>query len=175
MNWWHLKDKSEKVVGDKNKTNNIIMVKIVTPEGMKKIKDELEHRRTTVRQGIANAIKEAKEQGDLSENAEYSEAKRQQAENEARIAELEYMFKESKVATYDKASGVVQMGSSVKVKWNGSEMEFQIVGSNEANPGEFKISNESPMGKAFMSHKKGDKVEVNTPGGEVKYTILDVK
>lgn len=151
------------------------MAKIITPEGMKKIKDELLLRKITMRQDIANAIKEAKEQGDLSENAEYSEAKRQQAENEARIAELEYMLKESTVATFDKASGVVQMGSFVKVKWNGDEMEFQIVGSNEANPGEFKISNESPMGKAFMGHKKGDKVEVDTPGGKVKYTILDVK
>lgn len=150
------------------------MAKFVTAEGFKKIKDELEHRRTTIRQSIANAIKEAKEQGDLSENAEYSEAKRQQAENEARVAELEFMLKEVQVAAYDKSAGVVQMGSRVKVKWNGDEMEFQIVGSNEADPVEFKISNESPMGKAFMSHKKGDKVEVDTPSGKIKYTILDV-
>ncbi|MFA5300845.1 MAG: transcription elongation factor GreA [Lutibacter sp.] len=151
------------------------MAKFVTEEGMRKIKEELEHRRTTIRQNIANAIKEAKEQGDLSENAEYSEAKRQQAENEARVAELEYMFKEVKVVKHDENSQVVQMGSTVKVKWNGDEMDFQIVGSNEASPAEFKISNESPMGKAFMSHTKGDKVEVDTPGGKVKYTILDVK
>jgi transcription elongation factor GreA len=151
------------------------MAKFVTEEGMKKIKEELSQRKTTIRQGIANAIKEAKEQGDLSENAEYSEAKRQQAENEARIAELEYALKESTVVSYTKGSDVVQMGSQVKVKWNGSEMDFQIVGSNESNPLEFKISNESPMGKAFMSHKKGDKVDVDTPSGKIKYTILDVK
>ena len=151
------------------------MAKFVTEEGLKKIKDELSERRITIRQNIASAIKEAKEQGDLSENAEYSEAKRQQAENEARIAELEFMLKEARVVTYDRASGVVQMGSKVKVKWNGDEMDFQIVGSNEADPGEFKISNESPMGKAFMSHKKGDKVEVDTPGGKMKYTILEIK
>jgi transcription elongation factor GreA len=151
------------------------MTKFITEEGLKKIKDELEHRKTTIRQGIANAIKEAKEQGDLSENAEYSAAKAQQGENEAKIAELEFMLKESKVATYDKNLGVVQLGSRVSVKFNGSEMEFQIVGSNEANPGELKISNESPMGKAFMAKKKGDKVDVTTPGGVVKYTILDVK
>ena len=126
-------------------------------------------------QGIAGAIKEAKEQGDLSENAEYSAAKGQQAENEAKIAELEFMLKESKVVTYDKNLGVVQMGSKVSVKFNGSEMEFQIVGSNEASPAELKISNESPMGKAFMGKKKGDKVDVTTPGGVVKYVILDVK
>jgi len=152
------------------------MSKFITEEGLKKIKEELNRRKTEIRQEIANAIKEAKEQGDLSENAEYSEAKHQQAENEARIAELEYALKESTVVSYNKSNeGIVQMGSSVRVKFNGSEMEFQIVGSNEANPSEFKISNESPMGKAFMSHAKGDKVEVDTPGGKVKYTILDVK
>jgi len=151
------------------------MKKFITEEGLRKIKDELTNRKITIRQGIANAIKEAKEQGDLSENAEYSEAKRQQAENEARIAELEFMLKESTVVSHNGVSDIVQMGSKVKVKWNGDEMEFQIVGSNEANPLEFKISNESPMGKGFMSHKKGDKVEVDTPGGKVKYTILDVK
>ena len=152
------------------------MPKFITEEGLKEIKEELGKRKTTIRQNIANAIKEAKEQGDLSENAEYSEAKRQQAENEARVAELEFVLKESTVVSYNKSNnGVVQMGSKVKVKFNGDEMEFQIVGSNEASPGEFKISNESPMGKAFMSHVKGDKVEVDTPGGKVKYAILDVK
>lgn len=151
------------------------MAKFVTEEGMKKIKEELERRKTAVRQGIANAIKEAKEQGDLSENAEYSEAKTQQAENESRISELEYLFKESVVVKYDKTSGGVQMGSKVKVKFNGSEMEFQIVGSNEASPSNMRISNESPMGKAFMGKSKGDKVCVETPGGKVKYEILDVK
>jgi transcription elongation factor GreA len=152
------------------------MPKFITEEGLKKIKEELGKRKTTIRQNIANAIKEAKEQGDLSENAEYSEAKRQQAENEARVAELEFVLKESTVVSYNKSNnGVVQMGSTVKVKFNGDEMDFQIVGSNEASPGEFKISNESPMGKAFMSHVKGDKVEVDTPGGKMKYAILDVK
>lgn len=151
------------------------MARFITEEGLKKIKEELENRKTAIRQGIANAIKEAKEQGDLSENAEYSEAKRQQSENEARISELEYMLKESTVVSYDKGSKMVQMGSKVKVKFNGSEMEFQIVGSNEVSPSEFKISNESPMGRAFMNHVKGDKVEVETPGGKIKYTILDVK
>lgn len=151
------------------------MTKLVTEEGLKKIKTELEYRKNTQRQEIATAIKEAKEQGDLSENAEYSAAKAQQAENEARIAELEFMVKESRVVTYDKNSGVVQLGSKVGVKFNGSDMEFQIVGSNEANPSEMKISNESPMGKAFMHHKTGDEVSVETPGGKVKYMVLSVK
>lgn len=151
------------------------MGKLITEEGLKKIKDELDNRKTAIRQGIASAIKEAKEQGDLSENAEYSEAKRQQAENEARIAELEFMLKESTVVSYNQASGVVQMGSKVTVKFNGSEMEFQIVGSNEADPAELKISNESPMGKAFMGKEKGDKAEVSTPAGSMEYRIIDVK
>lgn len=151
------------------------MAKFVTEEGLRKIKEELEHRRTAVRQSIASAIKEAKEQGDLSENAEYAEAKRQQAENEARVAELEYLLKESTVVKHDGSSQAVQMGSKVKVKFNGDEMEFQIVGSNEANPTEFKISNESPMGKAFMGKGKGEKVDVDTPSGKMKYAILDVK
>src|SRR5665647_3901521 len=98
------------------------MTKFVTQEGLKKIKDELENRKIEIRQSIANAIKEAKEQGDLSENAEYSEAKRQQAENEAKIAELEFMLKESTVVSYDgKAVGVAQIGWKVKVESNGQE------------------------------------------------------
>ena len=159
------------------------MTKLITEDGLKKIKDELEHRRVTLRQSIANSIKEAKEQGDLSENAEYSEAKRQQAENESRIAELDFMLKDSTVVSYNKNSGIVQMGSKVKVSarggsafgGNGSEMEFQIVGSNEANPSEMKISNESPMGKGFLGKKKDEKVEIDTPSGIINYVILDIK
>jgi transcription elongation factor GreA len=151
------------------------MTKFVTKEGLKKIQEELENRKITIRQEIANAIKEAKEQGDLSENAEYSEAKRQQAENEARIAELEFMMKESILVTHDGKSDSAQMGSVVIVEFNGSKMEFKIVGSNEASPGEMKISNESPLGKGFIGKKKGQEVEVDTPSGRMKYKILEVK
>lgn len=151
------------------------MTRLITKEGFKKLQDEFENRKTTVRQEIAQAIKEAKEQGDLSENAEYSEAKRQQAENETRIAQLEVMIKNSEIVEKKANSDCVEMGSSVKVKFNGSEMEFQIVGSNETDPATMKISNESPMGKAFMKKCKGDEVSVETPGGKMKYTILEVK
>jgi len=151
------------------------MAKLITEEGLKKIKDELKNRKITIRQRIADAIKEAKEQGDLSENAEYSEAKKQQAENEARISELEFMLKESTVVKHDKTIGTIQIGSNVKVKFNGSEMEFQIVGSNEADPSKMKISNESPTGRAFIGHSKGNNVEVDTPSGKIKYNILNVK
>lgn len=150
------------------------MARLLTQEGLRKIEEELEERRIRMRQKIASAIKEAKEQGDLSENAEYSEAKRQQSENESRIAELEFLLKESVVVSYAKGSNSVQMGSRIKVKWNGKEMEFQIVGSNEANPSEMKISNESPMGKGFMGKKKGEVVEIETPAGKTKYKILKV-
>jgi transcription elongation factor GreA len=151
------------------------MTKFVTREGLAKIKEELENRKTTIRQGIASSIKEAKEQGDLSENAEYSEAKSQQSENEARIAELEFMLKEVTVVTHDTKTDSVQIGSSVTVEFNGSKMEFKIVGSNEASPAEMKISNESPIGKGFIGKKKGDKVEISTPNGTMKYEILDIK
>ncbi|TAK96331.1 transcription elongation factor GreA [Patescibacteria group bacterium] len=151
------------------------MVRYLTKEGLQKLNEELEDRRTRVRQEIATAIKEAKEQGDLSENAEYAEAKSQQAENEARIGELELNIKNSQVVEVSGNSQGAQIGSRVSVKWNGSQADFQIVGSNEADPASFKISNESPMGQAFMGKKKGDKVSVNTPAGKVEYKILDLK
>jgi transcription elongation factor GreA len=151
------------------------MTKLLTPEGLKKLKDELEMRKTEMRQKIAAIIKEAKEQGDLSENAEYSEAKRQQAENERRIMELENIIRTSQVASFDKGIQTVQMGSRVKVKFNGEEQSFEIVGSNEADPLSGKISNESPIGKALLGKKVGDKVKVETPGGEREYRILEVK
>ena len=151
------------------------MTKLLTPEGLKKLKDELDMRKTEMRQKIAAIIKEAKEQGDLSENAEYSEAKRQQAENERRIMELENIIRTSQVASFDKGIQTVQMGSRVKVKFNGEEQSFEIVGSNEADPLNGKISNESPIGKALLGKKVGDKVKVETPGGEREYRILEVK
>ncbi len=151
------------------------MARLITKEGLKKLQDELENRKTQIRQKIAKAIKEAKEQGDLSENAEYSEAKSQQNENETRIAELEIAIKNSQVVEKSKQSSNVEIGSTVTVKFNGSEMDFEVVGSNEADPAQRKISNESPLGKAFMGCVKGDEVEVSTPKGMIKYKILGIK
>jgi len=150
------------------------MGRLITKKGLKKIKEELNDRKTRVRKEIAEAIKEAKEQGDLSENAEYSEAKRQQNENESRIARLEEMIKNSQVVKRDKSANSVQLDSTIKVKSGRNKMEFHIVGSSEADPINFKISNESPLGKAFIGKSKGDKVEVETPRGKVKYEILEV-
>jgi len=151
------------------------MTRLITKEGLKKIQEELENRKGRMRQEIARSIKEAKEQGDISENAEYTEAKRQQSENESRIAELEMIVKNSEIVEHDDSLQGIQMGSKVRVKFNGSETEFEIVGSNEIDPANFKISNESPMGKAFMGKNKGDGVEADTPSGKIKYKILDVK
>lgn len=151
------------------------MVRFITKEGLKKLNEELEDRKTRLRQEISQAIKEAKEQGDLSENAEYAEAKSQQNENESRIGELEMIIKNSQVVERDDSQKGAQMSSVVKVKFNGTEMEFTIVGSNEADPANFKISNESPLGKAFMGHDAGDTVDVTTPKGVITYQIVDVK
>lgn len=151
------------------------MTKYLTPEGRKKMEEELEMRKKEMRLKIALIIKEAKEQGDLSENAEYTEAKRQQSDNERRIMELENQIRTSQIASFVKGSGVVQMGSKVRLKFNGEEQLFDIVGSNEADPLGGKISNESPLGKALMGKKAGDKIMVQTPGGEKEYEILEVK
>ncbi len=150
------------------------MAKIFTEEGLKKLTVELEERKTKIRQEIAEAIKEAKEQGDLSENAEYSEAKNHQNENESRIAELEGMLKDSVVAAKHKGASTIGMGSKLGVKVHGKEFHFEIVGSNEVDPAAGKISNESPLGQAFLGKGKGDKVEVTTPAATVKYEIVSV-
>lgn len=151
------------------------MVRFITKEGLQKLKDEFDERRNKLRQEIAQAIKEAKEQGDLSENAEYAEAKNQQNENESKIAELEMIIKNSQIVEKDESQKGAQIGSVVKVKLNKNEMNFTIVGSNEADPANFKISNESPLGKAFMGHVAGDAVKVSTPKGVIEYKIISVK
>ena len=151
------------------------MSKIFTEEGLKKLQAELEERKTKIRHEIAESIKEAKEHGDLSENAEYSEAKRYQNENETRISELEGMLKDSVVAAKQKSSSVVGIGSRLTVKVQSKELSFEIVGSNEVDPAQGKISNESPLGKEFIGKGKGDQVEVSAPAGTVKYEIVSIK
>ncbi len=150
------------------------MSRLVTKEGLEKLTQEFDERTTMTRQEIAKSIKEAKEQGDLSENAEYSSAKERQTENETRIAELEAMIKDAKVVKKDKNDDSAQIGSRVNVKTNGKEYTFEIVGSNEANPAQQKISNESPIGKALIGSNAGDNVDVETPGGTVRYDIVSV-
>ncbi len=150
-------------------------MKYLTSEGFEKLSDELEKRKRDLRQKIAISIKEAKEQGDLSENAEYAEAKRQQRENESRIIFLENVVRTSKVIGKKKSNGHVDVGSEILVECNGKKMTFYIVGSNEADPSQGKISNESPIGQAFLGRQKGDVVEVILPNKKKNiYKILEV-
>lgn len=144
-------------------------------EGLQKLKEEYEHRTGPLRAEIAVRIKEAKEQGDLSENAEYTEAKESQSLNEGRIEELKQILDNAVIFSDGAKTGVVSVGSHIKVQNGGQAREFAIVGAAESDPGKGLISNESPLGSAFLGRKKGDKVTVSTPKGQVEYKILEVK
>ncbi|PLX27930.1 transcription elongation factor GreA [Candidatus Parcubacteria bacterium] len=147
---------------------------IITQEGYDKLKEELEFLKTTKRKEIAQRIQTAKDMGDLSENAEYSEAKDAQAFNEGRIAEITHSLKNLTIVKNGESKGSVGMGSKIKVKANDKEKEFVIVSFNEADPLTGKISNESPLGQAFLNKEKGTKVSVETPRGTVEYEILEI-
>lgn len=155
---------------------------LVTKEGLRKLKEELDELKTVRRQEVAKRLKEAISYGDLSENAEYEEAKNEQAFVEGRILELEKKIKNARIIGTAKSaisshSKTVDIGATVTVhcKSSGDDREtYTIVGSTEADPLEHKISNESPIGKAFLGRKKGDTVDVKTPGGILHYEILKV-
>ncbi|MFH1349123.1 MAG: transcription elongation factor GreA [Patescibacteria group bacterium] len=153
---------------------------LVTKEGLKRLKDELDHLKTTRRQEVAQRLKEAISYGDLSENAEYEEAKNEQAFIEGRIIELEQKIKNAKIIADKKmimSGKAADIGSTVTVrnKTDRDEpQEFTIVGSTEADPVEHKISNESPIGKALLGAQKGDNLDVDTPSGIIKYEVLKV-
>ena len=148
--------------------------RVITKEALEKLKAELIKLTTTTRRGIAERIQKAKDLGDLSENAEYTEAKEAHAFNEGRIGELEALIKNSLVVSRKK-SDVVGLGSFVVVKVKGREKEYTIVSFNEADPLNSRISNESPIGQALVSRKKGDTVSVVTPRGELEYEIISIK
>ena len=152
------------------------MSQYFSKEGLEKLKHELENRTNVLRAEIATRIKEAKELGDLAENAEYTEAKESQSLNEGRIEEIKTTL-ENAVLIGDgaKSTGIVAVGSHVRVESASGAREFDIVGAAESNPSQGFISNESPLGAAFLGHKKGDEVKVNTPKGSVTYKILEVK
>ena len=144
-----------------------------SPEGLEKLKKELEDRKYTLRKEIAAKIVEAKDLGDLAENAEFTEAKEMQAFNEGRIEELENILKHAQLIS--KSSGEkVAVGSTVKAKSPVGEHTFTIVGASESNPLKGFISNESPLGQAFLGQASGNEIEVHTPKGPVKYKILEV-
>ncbi len=145
-------------------------------EGLEKLKNELHERTEVLRTEISQRIKEAKEQGDLSENAEFDAAKEAQSINEGRIEEIHKALENAVVITDgNKSGGVVVVGTTVKVESDGKTQDFTIVGVTESNPSGGFISNESPLGKAFLGHKKGDLIEVRTPRGTSQYKILEVK
>lgn len=151
-------------------------MKYITQAGFEKLKRELEDRKVKTRREIAEAIKEAKEQGDLSENAEYAEAKRQQRENESRIMQLDNIIRTSEVVSYSGPNGAVEIGSIIEIETKGEKMTFEIVGSNEADPLGGKISNESPIGKSFLGRKKDEKFKVALPNGKkIEYKILEIR
>jgi len=151
---------------------------ILTYEGLKRYEDELHNLKVVKRQEVAQKIKEAREQGDLSENAEYDAAKDEQRDIEMRIEELEKLLKNAEVVVEDEIDlDKINIGCKVKVYDvdEDEEMEFKIVGSTEANSLQNKISNESPVGHALMGRKDGDVVDVETQSGVIQYKVLEIQ
>ena len=148
----------------------------LTRDGRDKLQSELDYLTSVRRVEVAEAIREAKLDGDVSENAGYEEAKRQQAFLEGRIMTLEGMLKSAVLIEPNGPSDTVVLGSQVTVAEEGFEPEsYAIVGSAEANPGDGRISNESPLGKALMGHSVGARVSFDTPGGPVEVEILAIE
>jgi transcription elongation factor GreA len=151
---------------------------ILTKEGYTALKKEIDDLSNRRRREVAERIKVAREFGDIAENAEYDAAKNEQAMLEARIAKLEERLAAARVIEKrDISKDVVSVGSTVRLRDVDAKqtVEYRIVGSAEANPAQLKLSNESPVGKAIMGHKKGETVEVTTPRGSLKYKILEIK
>ncbi len=152
---------------------------ILTAEGLQKLKDELAQRKGAIREEIVERLKEARAQGDLSENSEYDQAKEDQGKNEGRIIELEQMIKTATIIdnSASKSAGIVSLGSTVLLrdKETGEEETYTIVGTTEADPFENRISNESPVGAAILGKKVHSTVIANTPAGELSYEILEIK
>jgi len=151
---------------------------VLTREGLEKLERELDDLKTIHRREVNDRIRQAKEFGDLSENAEYENAKQEQAFIEGRILKLEQMIRNARIIDESEyASDEVHLGSIVKVKdlKSGASHEFSIVGSAEADPVNQRISNEAPLGRALIGHKKAETVDVTTPRGVVKYKIESIK
>jgi transcription elongation factor GreA len=151
---------------------------ILTADGYKKLQQEIDRLRTEKRREVAERIRVAREFGDIAENAEYDDAKNEQAMLEHKIAQLEERLLSARVITKKEISkDAVSVGSRVRLRdmQANKTFEYHIVGSAEANPAENKLSNESPVGKAIIGHKKGDVVEVSAPRGSLKFKILEIK
>ncbi len=151
-------------------------VQYFTAKGLEDLKTEFEELKHKKIPDIANLIDEAKQQGDLSENAEYHQAKEEMAWAQGRLQEINYLLDNAQVVeSVQKKQDTVQVGSTIVVKTNTSTKSFTIVGPQEASPLEGKISNESPLGEAFLGHKVGDEVVVKAPAGKQTYEILEIK
>ena len=151
---------------------------LLTYEGLKTLEDELHDLKVVKRKEVAGKIKEAREQGDLSENAEYDAAKDEQRDIEARIEEIEKILKNAEVVVEDEVDvDKINVGCTVSVldMEYDEEMEFRIVGSSEANSLKGKISNESPVGRALIGAKVGDIVSVESPAGQMEYKVLTIQ
>ena len=151
---------------------------ILTPEGYENLKKEIEYLSNEKRREVADRIRVAREFGDIAENAEYDDAKNEQALLEHRIATLEERLRNARVIEKkDVAKDVVSVGSKVRLRDLALKQtfEYRIVGSAEANPAENKLSNESPVGRAIMGRKKGETVEVAAPRGKLTFKIMDIK
>ena len=151
---------------------------VLTPEGYEKLKREIEYLSTDKRREVADRIRIAREFGDIAENAEYDDAKNEQAMLEHKIATLEERLRSARVIKKAEVKkDEVSIGSKVKLKdmETNKAVEYHIVGSAEANPAEHKLSNESPVGKAIIGHKKGDVVEVAAPRGKLTFKILGIE
>ena len=151
----------------------------ITAEGLRKLEEELAQRKGPIREEIVERLKEARAQGDLSENSEYDQAKEDQGKNESRIVELELMIKTAVIIDTSSSGkeGIVSLGCTVILKdvETGEEETYTVVGTTEADPFNNKTSNESPVGTAILGKKVHDVVVANTPAGELSYEILEVK
>ncbi|MFH1536609.1 MAG: transcription elongation factor GreA [Patescibacteria group bacterium] len=147
----------------------------ITEEGLKKLEEELEYLKNTKRKKIAERIRDAKELGDLSENAEYAEAKEEQGFVESRVLELQSITRNVNLIKKSKKANQIDVGSTIEVEnAEGNKMTYTIVGSNEANPPKGLISNESPIGKAFLGKKVGEEAEVEAPSGKITFKVLKI-
>lgn len=150
--------------------------KYITKEKRDELKEELEHLTNTRRQEIATEIERAKELGDLSENAEYQQARADQANLEGRISEIKELLKSAEIVEHEN-SGVVEVGSTVSVrkKHSSKEQAYKIVGEEETDMSKGHIAHSSPVAQALLGHEEGDQVTIETPGGTTEYTIEEVK
>ncbi|MBI3495437.1 transcription elongation factor GreA [Candidatus Berkelbacteria bacterium] len=147
---------------------------VISQEGLQKLQDELKHLKEVRRPEVIARIQQAREYGDLSENAEYDDARNEQSFIEGRIQELEEMIKNAQVIEKSNGRGKAVVGSVITVKMDGKTEKYTLVGSQEADPLNGKISIESPIGRALLDHGKGETIEVEAPRGKLRYQILSV-